>query len=77
MSIYSNTNINLSVFNIGWELSPDKISIVLLIDILLKKPVQHLKANTKKRAALFYYIYAFINEEKGYLQKIILENYKE
>ena len=75
--MYSNTNTNPSVSNIGRELSPGKTSVVLLIDILLKKPAQYPKTDTKKRAALFHYIYAFANEEKGYLQKVILENYKE
>ena len=77
MSIYSNTNSNLSVFNIGQKLSLGKTSIFLSIDILLKKPAQCLKTNTKKRAALSHYIYAFTNKGKDYLQKIILKNYKE
>ena len=63
----NNTDTDPSISNIGRELSLSGISIVLLIDILLKKPVQCLKTNTKKRVALFYYIYAFINEEKGCL----------
>ena len=67
MSIYSNTNANPSVSNIGWEFSLSKTFVVLPIDILLKKLAQYLKTNIKKRAALSYYIYAFANEEKGYL----------
>ena len=67
VSVCSNTNTNLSVFNIGWELSLGKISVVLFIDILLKKPAQRLKTNTEKRAALFHYIYTLVNEEKGCL----------
>ena len=69
VSIYKNTNANPSVSNIGQELSLNKISVILFTDILLKKPVWYLKTNIKKRAALSYYMYAFINEEKGYLQK--------
>ena len=67
MFIYSNTDPNLSASNIGQELSLGKISIVLLVDILLKKLVQRLKTNAEKRAALSHYIYAFANEGKGYL----------
>ena len=67
MSVYSNANPNLSASDIGQELSLGRISVFLPVDILLKKPAQHLKTNTKKRAALFYYIYAFANEGKGYL----------
>ena len=67
VSIYSNTNTNPSASDIGRELSLGKTSVVLPIDILLKKPVRCLKTNTKKRAALSYYIYAFANKEKGYL----------
>ena len=67
MSIYSDADTNLSAFNIGQELSLGGISVVLPVDILLKKPVWYLKTNTKKRAALFYCIYAFVNKEKGYL----------
>ena len=77
MSIYSNANADPSIFNIKQELSLNRIFIVLPIDILLKKPAQHLKTNAEKRAAFFYCIYTFANKEKGYLQKIILENYKE
>ena len=77
VSVCSNTNTNPSVSNIGQELSLSKTSVVLFIDILLKKPAWYLKINIKKRAALSYYIYAFVNKEKGYLQKIILDNYKE
>jgi len=67
VSIYSNTNSNISASNIGRELSLGGISIVLLIDILLKKPAQRLKTKAKKRAALSYYIYTFINKKKGCL----------
>ena len=77
VSVCSNINANPSISNIGREFSLSGISIVLSIDILLKKLAQYLKTNIKKRAALSYYIYAFANKEKGYLQKIILENYKE
>ena len=67
MSIYSNTNTNPSASNVGRELSLNKISIILFMDILLKKLARCLKNDIKKRAAFFYYIYAFINKEKGYL----------
>ena len=78
MSICSNTDSDLFASSIRQELSLSKTSIVLPIaDILLKKPAWRRKTDTEKRAALFYYIYALVNEEKGCLQKIILENYKE
>ena len=67
MSIYSDTNSNISISNIGRDLSLGRISIVLSIDILLKKPARRLKTKAKKRAALSYYIYTLINKEKGYL----------
>ena len=67
MSVYSNANSNPSVSNIGRELSLGRISVVLPIDILLKKPVWRLKTKAKKRVELYYYIYALINKEKGYL----------
>ena len=67
MSVYSNANFNPFVFDIGQELSLSGIFIVLSIDILLKKLMQRLKTKAKKRAELFYYIYAFINKKKGYL----------
>ena len=67
MSVCSNTNANPSASNIGWELSLGKISVILPADILLKKLIQYLKTNVKKRAALSYYIYTFVNKEKGYL----------
>ena len=67
MSVYSDTNSNTSVSNIGRELSPSGISVVLPTDILLKKLAQRLKTKAEKRAALFYYIYTLINKEKGYL----------
>ena len=62
MSVCSNTDTNPSISNIGREFSLGKISIVLLVDILLKKLVQRLKTNAEKRAALSHYIYAFANE---------------
>ena len=65
--MYSNTDADPSISNIGRKLSPGKTSVVLLIDILLKKLAQRPKTNAKKRAALSHYIYAFANEEKGYL----------
>ena len=78
MSIYSNTNSNPLTSSIGQKLSPGRISIVLpAADILPKKSAWRQKTNTKKRTALSYYIYALVNKEKGCLQKIILENYKE
>ena len=67
MSIYSNVDSNLSVSNIGRELSLGGISIVLPMDILLKKLARRLKTEAKKRAALSHYIYTLINKEKGYL----------
>ena len=67
VSIYSNANSNSSVSNIGRELSLGGTSIVLPMDILLKKPVWRLKTKAKKRAALSYYIYTLINKEKGCL----------
>ena len=67
MSICSNANSNTSISNIGRELSPGRISIVLPADILLKKPAWRLKTKAKKRAALSYYMYTLINKEKGYL----------
>ena len=67
MSVYSDIDSNLSVSNIGRELSLGGISIVLPIDILLKKLARRLKTKAKKRAELYYYIYTLINKEKGYL----------
>ena len=67
MSIYSNIDSNLLVSNIGRELSLGGISIVLPMDILLKKLARRLKTKAKKRAELYYYIYTLINKEKGYL----------
>ena len=67
MSIYSNIDSNLSISNIGQELSLGGISIVLPIDILLKKLARRLKTKAKKRVELYYYIYALINKEKGCL----------
>ena len=67
MSIYSNIDSNLSISNIGQELSLGGISIVLPIDILLKKLARRLKTKAKKRAELSYYIYTLINKEKGCL----------
>ena len=63
----SNANSNLSASNIRRELSLGGTSIVLPINILLKKLAWRLKTKAEKRAALSYYIYAFINKEKGYL----------
>ena len=67
MSIYSDANSNISASNIRQELSLDRISIVLPTDILLKKLARCLKTKVKKRVALSYYIYTFINKEKGCL----------
>jgi hypothetical protein len=67
VSVYSDANSNTSVSNIGRELSLGGISIVLPIDILLKKPAWRLKTKAEKRAALSYYIYTLINKEKGCL----------
>jgi len=67
VSVCSNTDSNISVFNIRRELSLGGISIVLPADILLKKLVWRLKTKAKKRAALFHCIYALINKEKGCL----------
>ena len=67
VSICSDANTNPSASDIGRELSLGKISIILPVDILLKKPVQCLKTDAEKKAALFYYMYTFTNEEKGYL----------
>ena len=57
----------MSASNIGQELSLGRISVVLSIDILLKKLAWRLKTRAKKRVALSYYIYTIINKEKGYL----------
>ena len=62
VSVCSDVDFNLSTSNIKQKLSPGGISVVLLIDILLKKPAQCLKTKAEKRVALFYYIYAFINK---------------
>ena len=67
VSICSDADSNLSIFNIGQELSLGRISIVLPTDILLKKLAWRLKTKAKKRAALSHYIYALINKEKGCL----------
>jgi len=67
VSVYSNTNSNISASNIRQELSLGGTSIVLPMDILLKKPARRLKTKAKKRAALSNYIYALINKEKGCL----------
>ena len=37
VSVYSDANSNMSASNIGRELSPGRISVVLSTDILLKK----------------------------------------
>ena len=74
----SNANFNPFVFGIRQKLSLGDMSVILFAaDILLKKPTWRQKTNIKKRAALSCYIYALVNKEKGCLQKIILENYKE
>ena len=67
VSICSDADTDPSASDIGRELSPGRTSVVLPADILLKKPARRPKTDTKKRTALFYYIYAFANEEKGYL----------
>jgi hypothetical protein len=67
VSVYSNIDSNLSASNIGQELSLGGISIVLPADILLKKLAWCLKTKAKKRAELYYYIYALANKEKGCL----------
>jgi hypothetical protein len=67
VSVYSNANSNISASNIGRELSLGGTSIVLPMDILLKKLARRLKTKAKKRVALSYYIYALINKEKGCL----------
>ena len=67
MSVYSNADSNPSISNIGRELSLGGISVVLPIDILLKKLARRLKTKAKKRVELSYYIYTLINKEKGYL----------
>ena len=67
MSVYSDTNSNPSVSDIGRELSLSRISVVLSIDILLKKLARRLKTKAKKRVELSYYIYTLINKEKGCL----------
>ena len=65
--MYSNTNSNPPVPDIGQEFSLSKISVVLSVNILLKKPAQRPRTNIKKRTALSYYIYTLVNKEKGYL----------
>ena len=67
VSVYSNADSNLSASNIGQELSLGGISVVLPIDILLRKLAQCLKTKAKKKAELSYYIYTLINKEKGCL----------
>ena len=67
MSVYSNIDSNLSISNIGRELSLGGISVVLPTDILLKKLARRLKTEAKKRVELYYYIYTLANKEKGYL----------
>ena len=67
MSIYNDADSNLSISNIGRELSLGRISVVLPIDVLLKKLARRLKIEAKKRVALSYYIYTLINKEKGCL----------
>ena len=67
MSIYSYVDSNLSISDIGRELSLGGISVVLSVDILLKKPARRLKTKAEKRVELYHYIYALANKEKGYL----------
>ena len=67
VSVYSDADTDPSASNIGRELSLGRISVVLPVDILLKKLARCLKTNIKKRVALSYCIYTFINKEKGYL----------
>jgi len=67
VSVYSDTDSNPSVSNIGRELSLGGISIVLPTDILPKKLAWRPKTKAKKRAALSHYIYALVNKEKGCL----------
>ena len=67
MFVCSDTDTDLSASNIGREFSLGGISVVLPVDILLKKLARYLKIDIKKRAALSYCIYTFANKEKGYL----------
>ena len=67
VSVYSDIDSNPSASNIGQELSLGRTSVVLPIDILLKKLARRLKTKAEKRAELSYYIYALINKEKGCL----------
>jgi len=67
VSIYSDADSNSSASNIGQELSLGGTSVVLPIDILLKKPARRPKTKAKKRAALSHCMYALMNEEKGCL----------
>jgi hypothetical protein len=67
VSVYSDANSNTSVSNIGRELSLGRTSVVLPVDILLKKLARRLKTKAEKRVALSYYIYTLINKEKGCL----------
>jgi len=67
VSVCSNADSNLSVFDIGQELSPGGTSIVLPVDILLRKLARRLKTKAEKRVELSYCIYALINKEKGCL----------
>ena len=77
VSVCSDADPDPSASDIGRELSPGGTSVVLPADILPKKPAQRPKTDAEKRAALSHCMYAFANEGKGCLRKIILENYKE
>ena len=66
--VCSNADFNLFAFDVKQKLSPGGMSVVLFAaDILPKKPVWRLKTDTEKKAAFFYCMYAFANEEKGCL----------
>jgi len=67
VSVCSDTDSDASASNIGQELSLGGTSVVLPMDILLKKLVWRLKTKVKKRAALSHCIYALVNKEKGCL----------
>ena len=77
VSVCSDADSDASASNVGRELSPGGTSVVLPADILPKKPARRPKTEAEKRAALSHCMYALVNEEKGCLRKIILENYKE
>lgn len=77
VSVCSDADSDPSASSVGRELSPGGTSVVLPADILPKKPARRPKTEAEKRAALSHCMYALVNEEKGCLRKIILENYKE